>query len=71
MVILEILGNQNNVFMSHRLILKGTEFQLPTPKRLSTVVKKTLFLGGGGGACQTGVMNYGDFVAPTQTMKQK
>ena len=34
--------------MLHRLILKVTEFQLPPPKRLSTVVEK-IFFGGHNG----------------------
>ena len=33
-------GNPNQLFvMFHRLILKVTKFQLPPPKRLSTVVE--------------------------------
>ena len=33
--------------MLHGLILKVSKFQLPPPKRLSTVVKNIFFLGGG------------------------
>ena len=33
--------------MPHRLILKVTKFQLPTPKRFSTVVKNIFFWEGG------------------------
>ena len=36
------LGNQSNLLMLRRLILKVTKFQLPRPKRLSTVVKNIL-----------------------------
>ena len=35
--------------MLHRLILKVTKFQLPTPTRFSSVVKNFLLGGGGGG----------------------
>ena len=40
--------------MLHRLILKATKFQLPTPKCLSTVVKNILG-GHHGSPCQIGL----------------
>ena len=41
--------------MHHRLILKVTKFQLPPPKRLSTVVKNIFWGEGGEGARQIGL----------------
>ena len=48
LVTMEILGNQKKLFwILHKLILKVIRFQVPTPKRFSTVVKKLFFLKGG------------------------
>ena len=41
LVTLDILGNQKQFFMLHRLILKVINFQLPTLKRFSTMVKSS------------------------------
>ena len=35
--------------MLHRLILKVTKYQFPSPERLSTVIKNFFFWGGEGG----------------------
>ena len=48
MVTPDIVGNQKQFFMLHRLILKVKKFQFHTPKRFSTAVKNIFFLGGGG-----------------------
>ena len=41
---LDNLGNQNNFSLTlNRLILKVSKFQLPSPKRLGTVVKNILW----------------------------
>ena len=46
-------GTKNNFYlMLHKLILKVTKFQLPPPKRLSTVVKN--ISGEGHDPCQIG-----------------
>ena len=49
MVTPDNLGNQNDIFMLHRLILKVTKFKLPPANLWSTVVKNIFFGGGGGG----------------------
>ena len=58
MVTPDIVGNQKQFFMLHRLILKVKRFQFHTPKRFSTAVKNIFFLGGRGGRmrlCQIGL----------------
>ena len=52
--------NQKKLFLMFlKLILKVRKFQLPPPKRLSTVVKTFIFLGGGGGGGEEGVIKEG------------